>query len=550
MRLLLRVFAFILVIPVTISFWFFARFTVDDAFISWRYGKNLVDAGVWNYNPANFDMTQAYTNPIYAVLSIVPNALNIDVVLFFKLISLLLLGVFLYWYGQKLVDDSTIHHHSPVGKDSAVVLLMLFLALPATFIHLFSGLETFLFVALLVALLISLYESRFMPSILLSLLLMFTRPEAWLLAGLIPFFFLATPLDQVVQHKHTYTPWRDRIKIVSWDWRRGLGALGLLGIPLVMYFAFHQAQFDSLLPNTFYVKSGSVFSFDRFVRFLMLTLPLLFLLLDRKIRLFVFCVAFFGAVIISYSTSSLTMNYVERFSYHIFAPVFLFSIFLMLRNQHRSYEIATQVIRDGSQKLSVRPKVYVPLVLGVLLLVLYTAFASLTLNPVSLAVRSNYYPRLLDSNAALGKTLRSIAEADADINSFSFGDAGVAAYHSELLALDNVGLGSTYAAREGLDASLLDRYAPDFVVFHSNPDGISLNSHNQQTVFDWAEANGMAMVCEVYRKPTYILRVYAHDADYPQLQNLCDTSIAKNNIWDNAYFYRYGFTPPWSYWRE
>jgi hypothetical protein len=278
---------------------------------------------------------------------------------------------------------------------------------------------------------------------------MFTRPEAWLLVGLIPFFFFVLPLDQVFQRNPAYATWKDRIKTVSWDWRRGLGALGLLGIPLVMYFAFHQAQFDSLLPNTFYVKSGSVFSFDRFVWFTSLTLPLLFLLLDRKIRLFVFCVAFFCAVIMSYSTSSLAMNYVERFSYHIFAPVFLFGIFLMSRNQHRSYEIATQVIRDGSQKLSVRPKVYVPLVLGVLLLSLYAGFASGTLNPISLAHMSNYYPRSLDSHAALGKILHSIAESDADINSFSFGDAGVAAYHSELLALDNIGLGSTYVAREG-----------------------------------------------------------------------------------------------------
>jgi hypothetical protein len=68
-----------------ISFWLFSRFTVDDAFISWRYGKNLVDFGIWNYSPAIFDMTQAYTNPIFAVLSIIPNLFKIDVVLFFKI---------------------------------------------------------------------------------------------------------------------------------------------------------------------------------------------------------------------------------------------------------------------------------------------------------------------------------------------------------------------------------------------------------------------------------------------------------------------------------
>lgn len=29
-----------------ISFWLFSRFTVDDAFISWRYGKNLITYGI------------------------------------------------------------------------------------------------------------------------------------------------------------------------------------------------------------------------------------------------------------------------------------------------------------------------------------------------------------------------------------------------------------------------------------------------------------------------------------------------------------------------
>lgn len=62
----------------------FSRFTVDDAFISWRYGKNIFDFGIWNYNPSNFDMTQAYTNPIFAFLSIIPNLFRLDIVLFLR----------------------------------------------------------------------------------------------------------------------------------------------------------------------------------------------------------------------------------------------------------------------------------------------------------------------------------------------------------------------------------------------------------------------------------------------------------------------------------
>ncbi|MFM5952645.1 MAG: hypothetical protein ACKOOE_08685, partial [Micrococcales bacterium] len=116
---------------VFINFWIFSRFTVDDAFITWRYGKNLIDFGVWNYNPSTFDPTQAYTNPIYAALSIVPAALHWNVVLFFKFVSLLLAVSFVIWFVR-------------VRPQSKLPLLVFF-AVPATMIHLFSGLETFLY---------------------------------------------------------------------------------------------------------------------------------------------------------------------------------------------------------------------------------------------------------------------------------------------------------------------------------------------------------------------------------------------------------------------
>mgnify|MGYP006372663891 CR=1 FL=1 len=151
-----------IIIGVIISFWIFARFTVDDAFISWRYGKNLADFGIWNYSPNILDMTQAYTNPIYAILSIVPNYFNIDVVLFFKIVSLLNLFLFATYMIKK------------TGKYKTVLL---FFILPATMIHLFSGLETFLFVSLLVVLFVNLYENNFKSSILITILLFLKKPE-------------------------------------------------------------------------------------------------------------------------------------------------------------------------------------------------------------------------------------------------------------------------------------------------------------------------------------------------------------------------------------
>ena len=65
-----------------INSYLFSRFTVDDAFITWRYGINLVNHGIWSYNPVNFDVTQSYTNALIAFLSLVPAYLELDMVLF------------------------------------------------------------------------------------------------------------------------------------------------------------------------------------------------------------------------------------------------------------------------------------------------------------------------------------------------------------------------------------------------------------------------------------------------------------------------------------
>ena len=162
-------------IAVVHSFWLYSRFTVDDAFITWRYGKNLVEHGIWNYNPTTLDLTQSYTNPIYAILSIIPAFFAIDVVFFFKIVATLKILVFSVWFLR-------------ITQLSWLMILLL-LSIPATIVHAYSGLETFLFVALVSALFISLDKNQRLLAIVLTWLLFLTRPESWLLVVLVPTFF-------------------------------------------------------------------------------------------------------------------------------------------------------------------------------------------------------------------------------------------------------------------------------------------------------------------------------------------------------------------------
>lgn len=508
-----------------ISFWLFSRFTVDDAFISWRYGKNLVDFGIWNYNPAVFDMTQAYTNPIYATLSIIPNYFKIDIVLFFKIFTLLTLIVFSFWFIHK-------------AKNS-LIMVLIFFTLPITFIHAFSGLETFLFVALMASLLIFLFEEKLYHQILISLLLFFTRPEAWLLVILLPLYALT--IDPQQKEKDDCLIIKNGLNQLNW--RNFILTFSLLFIPLVIYFIFHKLYFGNALPNTFYIKSGKNCQFFYFIWLSFLMLPIFILIPLKKFRLFIFSFLMFTAMVISYSTSELQMNYGQRFAFHIFAPIYFFIVYIASTKQSDFlYAHLSSKYFKKSFNISFQ------IVLNLILLSFFAVFADKVINTGELAWVSSYYPRAIDSHAELGKKLQHIANKY-NLKSFSFGDAGMTAYHSKLIALDNIGLGSSAVASGGVTSGLLDVYKPDIVIFYANPQGIHLSSHYQDIIHDWSLKNGMQMICDIYWRPEYIIRVFAKGF-YPEIIDVCDKSKQNNDQKDKDFLLKIEINSPWSYWKE
>lgn len=124
----------VLLVIAILNLWIFGRFTVDDAFITWRYGRNLVEHGIWGYNPSGFDLTQAYTNPIHAAASILPAAFGWDMVLSFKLLSLAVLA-----------GVAALVLRQCENKPRMVLILAMIAAIPASIAHAVSGLETVLY---------------------------------------------------------------------------------------------------------------------------------------------------------------------------------------------------------------------------------------------------------------------------------------------------------------------------------------------------------------------------------------------------------------------
>ena len=501
-----------------ISSWYlFSRFTVDDAFITWRYGRNLIDFGVWSYGPSYFDVTQAYTNPIYAALSIIPGFFGWDVVLFFKLLSTAMLVSFLIWAYNKLT-----------GNWLMVVLLV---ALPATVVHIYSGLETFLFVWLMAGLMIALYEDDRPKVVAIGLLLFVTRPEAWLLSVLLPIYYLLEEPKGLCLT--SFSGVKRYILGVSFNLKSALFFALALGVPLFVYFLLHRAHFGSALPNTFYVKSGSNFELKAFVKFSFFLVPLLLLFLVDRLKLALMLLGMFGAMAYSYSTSSLQMDYAGRFAFHIFAPIFIFFAYIF-RDGFKNYFLKN----FSAKKIGI-------FWAGVLLLVI---LQFIRVSGGSSLALITYYPRALHAHAELGKILGRIADRYG-IDAFSLGDAGMAPYHSKMRSLDNVGLGSSAVARRGVDDALLNEYGIDLVALYASPHAINMSVYHQNKIHNWAARSGLVESCDIYWREDYTLRIMSR-VPVVEIESLCRNSKVFNNRSDRAMFKDSVLPPPWKFWRE
>ena len=499
-----------------IGFWVFSRFTVDDAFITWRYGKNFVDFGFWAYNPTHFDLTQAYTNPLYAFLSIVPAYLKFDTVLFFKLVSLINLVIFTKYLFRYFKNN---------------LLVYFLIVMPATIIHCFAGLETFLFVSVLTFAFISIYKEQLKQSSFALILLNLVRPEAWLLTVLFSAFEIGRYyLQYKILDKGRST---ENLKM-------NVATLFMPILTLFIYLALNWLYFDDILPNTFYIKSGGMFSLRRLEEYLLYIGPLLIALvvIGRRERLIYICL-FLLVLSVKYASSDLTMNYANRFGYHLVFPSLILSCYIL--SDVSNYEGTSEgIIGKNIVQFTMKLAMF-------LALLLYT-YRSINTRDDLLHL-ANYYPRILNCHSALGKLLTS--EEFADLDSYSFGDAGLLGFHSGKIQLDNIGLASRSIGRiGGLNRELIHDYFPEIVVFHSSGDkGLRLSEYNQEELFKFVKEQNFVLLGELIWEPKYTLTIYAINR-HAGITELIEESNPRNDKSNVSYFFEHIHQCPLTYWRE
>jgi hypothetical protein len=504
-----------------LSLYLYSRFTVDDAFITWRYGKNLVEHGVWDYNKSSIDPTQGYTNPIFAILGIVPPALGWDVVLFFKIISIVIYGLFLKWSLE-------------ISKGNWLMVLALF-GLPATVIHAFSGLETMLYVFLVSMLLVALHRREFLKSIVLTLILFLTRPEAWSLVVALPLFWL-------LSYQQSY-PGKSAFKL---QLRSAIICLAILATFLAIYFFIHIILFGSALPNTFYVKSHGGLRPAALLKFLIFASPILLIVRQRLWPLLACASILFGGMVVSYSTSVLAMNYASRFAFHIFVPAYLFGIYLIHQassNEQNSNENMLDLVLSKFRSVKLT-------LLG--LLVIFTYYAYDSARRGDWVGKITYYPRYLTAHAEIGKTINKVASKYA-LKGFSCGDAGMIAYQSDITALDNIGLASTRVARGDIGDKLFEDYELGLLIMHSKnaKNGLpALDLFIQDHLFAWAMKNKFRKIGEIYSLPGVSYLVIYAKTEIPEITDVCKNDNIVNGLSETALIKKIALLPPWKYWHE
>lgn len=207
----------------------FYNYTVDDAYITFRYIKQWVAGNGLVFNIG--ERVEGYSNFLWIVLLAPFYALGADLVVASKMLGILLAGI-------TLILTAAL-----TGEGWRGVGASLLLAAAAPFgVWMVGGLETMLFSCLFAASALAFIheeeQGRGWWSGVLFALLALTRPEG-LMFGL---------LAALLRGAHL---WRGQLRVQPNDWAR----LGLWLAPVAIHFIWRLSYYGYPLPNTVYAKS-------------------------------------------------------------------------------------------------------------------------------------------------------------------------------------------------------------------------------------------------------------------------------------------------------
>ena len=215
--------------------YFHAAYTLDDAYISFRYARNLARGAGLTWNPGEY--VKGYSNTLYTLLMSVPELFGQDPITLSKALGyasfagILAAGV-----------RSYVGHLEPTLRDRALWFALLCAASTSLAVHCMNGLETGFYAALVFAGVLRRVREQELGlrpwSALLFAAAVLTRPEGSLL-------FLAAAL-----HDLLWRVWRRRFRLQDLAFYLGPALVYVLELWLSTRY------YGAALPNTYYAKTS------------------------------------------------------------------------------------------------------------------------------------------------------------------------------------------------------------------------------------------------------------------------------------------------------
>jgi arabinofuranosyltransferase len=246
------------------SFWFQ---NVDDAYISFRYGKNLMRGYGLVYNHGEY--VEGYTNFLWTIVTAPFTRIkSIDISIFALSIGLIfsILNIFLLTRITKQFSGLF-----PSKPALAVLLPVIFFVLDdSVAFWAIGGMEFPMYTLFILAAAYYYFKinDEFRNHILMSLFLMLctlTRPEGNMIFVITIFHFLV---------------YRKQIN----DWKKKfIGVASIYAVFVVIYYGYKYLYYGQVIPNTFYAKGVTDFSMN-----LLLGFKYLALCIGTRLYLFIF----------------------------------------------------------------------------------------------------------------------------------------------------------------------------------------------------------------------------------------------------------------------
>jgi arabinofuranosyltransferase len=453
-------------------FWLSAQifsFTIDDAYITFRYSKNLAAGFGPTYNPG-MPPVEGYTTFLWMLLMTIPHFIGVNVATFSKVVGILLTcGTFLLiaLLTFTLTRQFMLKARLFFGIFASFLLAML----PITSIHAVAGMETSLFI-FLIALMVYMVTvgvldgSRWLLwSPLVGLLIGMTRPEGNAIALLLLAFgwFFSVPSLR---------------KRLLWF------SLGLYVLPGALYFLWRYQYYDLLFPMPFYMKvlhgsglagAGEVGTYLLYLLPSISVLLLVAILRMRKEYLAVLTPVVFLLIFYLFPVHAMGFNW--RFIY----PATPFISILVAIGGITIFDL----LRDKIQ--STRP--WEPILLAGLFLISLGNLNGLD----DMIKNQNFYAAGISNYKTFG-TLLSAYNNQHEMT-LAIGDAGTVPYYSDWQVIDLFGLNSKEVAFGSvpIDELVFEQQPADLILLSAgpNPNRISDEHTGAQNLYNEALSHGM-----------------------------------------------------------